>query len=100
MCALCGLLGSEADWSSSITSTLPARQQRYLRIAQANKILSFYRLKLEDFQGVSYVVSSPTGRRELVSDFGQVWVTAEAIAGRNLDPLDPDLLAWLGAISS
>jgi hypothetical protein len=98
MCALCGLLGTEGDWSTSMTSSLPARQQRFLRIAQANRILGFFRLRLEDFQGVSYVLSSPTGRREMVPDFGQLWSVAESLAGRQIDPLDPELLTWLSSI--
>src|SRR4029077_865534 len=97
MCALCGVLGAERDWSASITNSLPARQQRFLRIAQANRILSFFRLRLEDFQGVSYILSSPTGRRELISDFGQVWLMAETLTGRAIDPLDPELLNWLSS---
>jgi hypothetical protein len=99
MCALCGVLGAERDWSASITNSLPARQQRFLRIAQANRILSFFRLKLEDFQGVSYVLSSPTGRRDMISDFGQLWSVAETMTGRRIDPLDPAFLTWLSAVS-
>ena len=66
-----------------------------MRIALANRILSFFRLKLEDFQGASYVLTSPTGRREIVSDFGQLWRVAETVIGRPIDPLDPALLTWL-----
>jgi hypothetical protein len=98
MCALCGLLGTERDWSGSLTSNLPVRQQRFLRIAQANRVLSFFHLKLEDFQGVSYVLSSPTGRREMVSDFGQLWPVAESLVGWPIDPLDSALLDWLSSI--
>jgi hypothetical protein len=99
MCALCGLLGTEGDWSTAMTNSLPARQQRYFRIAQANQILSFFRLKLEDFQGVSYVLSSPTGRSEVISDLGQLWPVAETMTGRQIDPLDPALLTWLSTVS-
>ncbi len=81
-----------------MTSNLPLRQQRYLRIAQANRILSFFRLKLEDFQSVSYVLSNSTGRCEMVSDLGQLWSTAETLAGRQIDPLAPELLTWLSSI--
>jgi hypothetical protein len=97
MCGLCGLLGAESDWSTSIATALPARQQRFVRIALANRILSFFRLRLEDFQGVSYILTSPTGRHEIVSDFGQVWRVAESLIGRPVDPLDPALLAWLSS---
>ena len=98
MCGLCGFLGTEGDWSTSIGSTLPARQQRLMRIALANRILGFFRLRLDDFQGVSYVLTSPTGRREIVSDFGQLWRVAENLTGCLIDPLDPALLTWLSSI--
>ena len=97
MCGLCGVLGTEGDWSTSISSDLPRRQQRLRRIAQANRILSFFRLTLEDFEGASYVLASPTGRREIVCDFSQLWPVAETLAGRPIDPLDPALLAWMAS---
>jgi hypothetical protein len=68
-----------------------------MRIALANRILSFFRLRLDDFQGVSYVLTSPTGRREIVSDFGQLWRVAESLTGCLIDPLDPALLTWLSS---
>ncbi len=86
MCALCGLIGTETEWSGSMASSLPVRQQRFLRIAQANRVLSFF-----------HVLSSPTGRREMVSDFGQLWPVAETLAGRPIDPLDSALLDWLSS---
>jgi|SRR5262245_51525246 len=100
MCGLCGLLGGEAHWASSIKSGVPDRQERFQRIAQANQILAFYRLKLEDFQGVSYILTGATGRRELVSDLGQIWRAAEQMSGRALDPLDPELLSALEGMGS
>ena len=95
MCALCGLLGSESHWAGSIKGDLPARQERLQRILQANRVLGFYGLRLDDFQGSAYLLTSPTGRAEIVLDFGQVWRVAEQMAGRPLDPLDPKLLAAL-----
>lgn len=95
MCALCGLLGSESHWAGAIKGGLPARQERLQRILQANRILGFYKLRLDDFQGTAYLLTSPTGRAEIVADFGQVWRVAEQMAGRPLDPLDPKLLAAL-----
>jgi hypothetical protein len=98
MCGLCGLLGTESDWSGSIGSTLPARQERFQRIAQANRILSLFRLRLDDFQGVSYLLTGPTGRCEVVPDFGQLWRLAELLAHRPIDPLDAELLAQLDSV--
>lgn len=95
MCGLCGLLGGDFHWASSNQTGLPNRQERFRRVAQANRILAFYQLRLEDFQGVSYILTTATGRSEILSDFGQIWRTAEVISGRPLDPLDPRLLAAL-----
>jgi hypothetical protein len=44
-------------------------------------------LRLDDFHGQSFVVSSPTGAREMADDLMQVWQAAEKMLGRPLDPL-------------
>ena len=100
MCGLCGLLGGELHWASSIKTSLPDRQERFRRVVQANRILGFYKLRLEDFQGVSYILTTATGRSEILLDLGQIWRTAEQISGRPLDPLDPQLLAALEGVGS
>jgi hypothetical protein len=58
-----------------------------MQAALANRVLIPLRLKLDDFHGQSFVLSSPTGGSELVSDFAQVWRVAERMLGRPLDPL-------------
>jgi hypothetical protein len=90
MCGMCGLLGGGNHWSNA---TLPveganARRQRLLQAAVANRLLSLFRLQLDDFHGQSFVLSSPTGARQIVDDFSQVWQAAEAMLGRPLDPLE------------
>lgn len=104
MCSLCGVLGTEDQWTdaSARPETFgerhirrPRRQERFERIALANRILEHYRLTLGDFQGQSYVLRSATGRQELVPNLVGMWVAAERLAGRPCDPLDPDLIAAL-----
>ncbi|ASW04320.1 hypothetical protein [Paraburkholderia aromaticivorans] len=89
MCGMCGLLGGGNHWSNTTApdSGPNARRQRYIRAALANRILIPLRLRLDDFHGQSFVLSSPTGRSELVGDFAQVWKVAETMLGRPLDPL-------------
>lgn len=89
MCGMCGLLGGGNHWSNVTApdSGLDARRQRYIQAALANRILIPLRLKLDDFHGQSFVLSSATGKSELVSDFAQVWKVAETMLGRPLDPL-------------
>ena len=95
MCGMCGLLGGGNHWSNT-TAPLAgtgangspnARRQRLLQAALANRILIPLRLRLDDFHGQSFVLSSPTGASEMVGDFAQVWKVAERMLGHPLDPL-------------
>jgi hypothetical protein len=104
MCSLCGVLGAEDRWTDAAArpDTFKTREghatrraERFERIALANRILRHYRLKLDDFQGQSYVLRSATGRQQLVPDLVGMWSAAEKLAGRPCDPLDPDLIAAL-----
>lgn len=104
MCGLCGVLGAEVHWSdgaarAEASAGGPAaptrRQERYHRIAVANRVLRPYRLRLADFAGQSYVLRSATGRQEVVPDLVGIWAAAERLAGRPCDPLDPALISAL-----
>ncbi|AMM16588.1 MAG: hypothetical protein M3O74_21355 [Pseudomonadota bacterium] len=89
MCGMCGLLGGGNHWSNTTAPVAGAnpRRQRLIQAALANRVLVPLRLKLDDFHGQSFLLSSPTGASELVSDFSQVWRVAERMLGRPLDPL-------------
>ena len=105
MCGLCGVLGGAADhWTDA--SARPAtfagrrdpptrRRERLERVALANRVLRPYGLKLADWQGASYVLSSATGRSEIVPHLAALWPAAERLLKRPCDPLDPGLLAAL-----
>lgn len=103
MCSLCGVLGAGEHWTdaagreSSFAGRMPAtrRQERQRRAALANHVLGRYGLKLADFEGQSYVLSSRTGRTEIVPDLLGMWGAAERLLGRPCDPLAPDLIAAL-----
>ena len=103
MCGLCGVLGSEAHWTDAAARpatfgagvAMTRRQERFARIAIANRILRHYGLKLGDFQGQSYLLRSATGRAELVPHLAGMWAAAERLAGRPCDPLDRALIAAL-----
>ena len=49
-------------------------------------------MTLSDWQADSYVLATRTGKSELVADLAALWPTAEKLAGRRLDPLDPDTM--------
>lgn len=94
MCALCGALGGEEHWSTRADASGQTRRaERLARVRTANVVLAAYAMRLDDWQGTSFVLSSPTGRREIVETLPQVWDMAGRMMGRPIDPLDPALIA-------
>jgi hypothetical protein len=89
MCGMCGLLGGGRHWSNTVAAGegANARQQRYVQLAYANRVLERFRLRLADFHGQSFVLSSPTGAQVIVEDFMQVWKAAEEMLRYPIDPL-------------
>lgn len=100
MCGLCGALGNNDHWSTHIEDPEQAhherRRARAYRVRLINRVLGPHRLALEDFQASSFVLSTATGKREIVEDPGSLWRQAEQMSGRDLDPLDAAFLASLG----
>lgn len=103
MCGFCALVTGATHWTDAGSdaasgATRDARTQRLerlYRVRLANTILAHYGCTLEDWANGQYIVRSLRGRSELVPALPQVWQTVEAIAGRPVDPLDPELLARL-----
>ena len=109
MCALCGVLGDAEHWTGAVTrpgvftrNTDPAsrRRERIKQVAEANRILHHYGMTVADWQGSAFVLSTATGKTELVEDLGHLWAAAEKLLGRPCDPLDPDLIIRLEAASA
>lgn len=65
------------------------------RVRLVNRALEHFGLALHDWSGSVYVVRDRKGRAEVVTDLGTLWVAAERLAGRPLDPLDPALVEAL-----
>ena len=106
MCALCGVLGSAAHWTDAAArqgvftrnvDSLERRRERARRTAAVQPILAFYGLTLSDWQGTSYVLSTATGKTEIVDNLTHLWAAAEKLIGRPCDPLDPALVRRLEA---
>ena len=104
MCALCGVLGGPGHWTEAAprpglfapgVDAVQRRRERAHRIACASRILKHYGLTLSDWQASSYVLSTATGKTELVDNLGHLWPAAEKLLGRPCDPLDPDLIVRL-----
>jgi hypothetical protein len=85
---MCGLLQGSAHWTHAANSSQKVRRQRLLLVARANKLLRLFRLHLSDFQGQSYLLAGPSGTTMLIDDFGALWMAAEQMIGRPIDPLD------------
>jgi hypothetical protein len=91
MCGLCGVLLNET-WAEEAGD----RRARVLRLKLLNRVLAHFGLRLDEWAGRVYVLRDRTGRTAVVDDLGSIWREAERLAGRPLDPLDPQLLAGLG----
>ena len=104
MCGLCGVLGGDDHWTSAVarpgvyargSSAAARRRERAHRVRTANLILRQYGLTLSDWQGASYLLSSSTGKTEVVESLAHLWPAAERMTGRLCDPLAPDLVTAL-----
>jgi len=73
------------------------RRDRLKRADYANRILSFYGLKLADWNGIKYILSDKKGNQKVIGDLGELWPEAQKLCGNQIDPLDPGLLAYLPA---
>ncbi|HSI00602.1 MAG TPA: hypothetical protein VLA02_08375 [Reyranella sp.] len=104
MCALCGVLGGDGHWTDAAArpgvftrnvNALQRRRERINRVARAQKVLGFYGLTLSDWQASSFILSTRTGKTEIVDNLTHLWAAAEKLIGRPCDPLDPRLLECL-----
>jgi hypothetical protein len=100
MCGLCGVFLSEAHWTdvtvgAAGSGTRTRRHERLHRVAQANRILKQYGLKLSDWQGSAYLLSSQTGQTAIVPSVAAVWPAAECSRKQSIDPLDARLIEVL-----
>ena len=73
------------------------RRERTFRVRLLNRVLDHFGLSLDDWGGSVYVLRDRKGQAAVVDDLGTLWTTAERMAGRRLDPLDPGLVRSLTA---
>jgi hypothetical protein len=90
MCALCGALQT-SHWAERDSG----RRERVLRTRLVNRVLDHFGLELADWGGRVYVLTDRKGKTAVVDDLGGLCAEAERLAGRPLDPLDPELVAAL-----
>lgn len=92
MCGLCNVLMS-SHWAEQGES----RRARVLRTRFLQRVLAHFGLELDEWAGSVYVLSDRKGNTSVVQDIGTLWISAQALARRPLDPLDPALLESLAA---
>ena len=106
MCALCGVLGGSDHWTDAVdrpgvftrnTDSTSRRRERMRRVASANRILTHFGMSLTDWQGASFLLSTRTGKTEIIDNLSHLWARAEVLCGRGCDPLDPELLTRIEA---
>jgi hypothetical protein len=106
MCSLCGVLGGNEHWADAIArpgvysrtgTSVDRRRERMNRVRIANRVLAPFAMTLSDWQGTSFLLSTRTGKTEIIDDLGHLWPTAERLAGRACDPLAPDVIAAMEA---
>jgi len=106
VCTLCGVLGGSEHWTDAVArpgvftrtaDPLERRRERARRVIFANRILASYGMQLSDWQGTAFILSTATGKSEMVETLTHLWSVAERLSGRVCDPLDPALLARFGA---
>jgi hypothetical protein len=91
MCASCGFPAAPGHWTEAGAADAPDRLRARFRRAQVlRSILPAYGLTADDGGQVPGIqVSTLSGNQEIVRDLEAVWVTAERLSGRPVDPLDP-----------
>ncbi len=117
MCVLCGELISSFHWTDGsdgggsyemgedlkgsnalISTNENARERkraRLKRVGLLNRILAFYGLKIDDWQGTKFVLCDKKGQSVIVNDLGDLWDKAQNLAKKEMDALDSNLLAFL-----
>jgi len=104
MCALCGVIGGNPHWTDGsprpgaynrVATSPERRRERQNRVAVANRVLQAFGMKLADWQGSAFLLSTATGKSEMVDDLSHLWIVAEKLAGHACDPLAPETIAFL-----
>lgn len=112
MCVLCGEFIMNIHWTDSKerspnddSTILVGDHQRYRkrnrlhRANLANKILKCYGLKLNDWNGSKFRLTSNKGKTEIIHDLGQLWPAVEKILGKQIDPLSEELVMQMDRVN-
>ncbi len=91
MCASCGYPAAPGHWTDAGITERSARLRARFRRAEILKaILAAYGLTAHDGGLVPGIqIATLTGSQAIVENLTELWVVAEQLAGRPVDPLDP-----------
>ncbi len=89
MCGLCGIFDNGRRWMDAAATLDPAafRRERLRRVAIIRHVLDPLHVRVDDWEGASFLVCGPTGAVEIVDNLFDLWRKAEMLSGRRLDPL-------------
>ena len=91
MCSACGYPAAPGHWTEAGAANMGDRLRARFRRAQIlQRVLSAYGLQAHDGGLVPGIqLSTRTGEQAIVRDLAEVWIAAERMSGRTVDPLDP-----------
>ncbi|MGX3044110.1 hypothetical protein [Helicobacter sp. T3_23-1056] len=109
MCILCGELTQTLHWSEEAFETKTSKKSemivgqeagtrakaRIKRVKILQKILGFYGLRIEDWQGSKFILRDKKGNTALVNNLADLWQSAQNLTNIRLNPLDSKLLQYL-----
>jgi hypothetical protein len=104
VCSLCGVLGSTEHWADAVArdavysrnaDPVARRRERARRVRIANLVLAQFGMSVADWQGTAFLLSTRTGKTEIIADLGHLWPAAERLSGRLCDPLARPLIEHL-----
>ncbi|MCL5961986.1 MAG: hypothetical protein M1358_22185, partial [Chloroflexi bacterium] len=70
-------------------------RDRAQRVRLFNLLLGQLGLKLQDWEGSNYLLLDKKGNQAIAPDLAGLWLSAEKMLGRPIDPLDPSYLESL-----
>ena len=91
MCASCGYPAAPGHWTEAgIAERSERLRARFRRAEILKSVLKAYNLTAHDGGLVPGIqIATLTGHQVIAEDLVQVWIVAETLAGRPVDPLDP-----------
>ena len=64
------------------TDAASRRRERMNQVAAVNRVLKYYGIMLADWQGSAFILSSATGKTEIVDNLAHLWTAAERLLGQ------------------